>query len=71
MIETKEKETEQERVVFVECATGLLNDEDEDEVTAAWSILDEIIDETESEDWGKEKPQDKPAANERRLFSND
>lgn len=36
--------------------------EDEDEVTVARSILDEIIEETESEDWDKEKPQDKPAA---------
>ena len=37
--------------------------EDEDEVTAARSILDEIIEETESEDWDKEKLQGKPTAN--------
>lgn len=49
MIETKEKETEQKRVPFVECATGLLNDEDEDEVTLAKSIFDEIVEETEQE----------------------
>ncbi len=38
--------------------------EDEDEVTEARRIMDDIIEETESEDWDKEKPQDtKPAAN--------
>lgn len=41
----------------VEC-----EDDDQDEVTAARSILDDIIEETESEDWDKEKPQDKPTA---------
>lgn len=33
-----------------------------DEIEFAKSILDEIIEETESEDFGKEKPQKNPAA---------
>jgi hypothetical protein len=41
--------------------------EDEDEVTVARSILDEIIEETESEDWDKEKPQDESAAKFREM----
>lgn len=34
-----------------------------DEIELAKSIFDEIVEETESEDWNKEKPQKKPAAN--------
>lgn len=34
----------------------------EDEVTEARRILDEIIEETESEDWDEEQPQTSPVA---------
>lgn len=35
----------------------------QDEIELAKSVFDEIVEETESKDWGKEKPQKKSAAN--------
>lgn len=44
-----DEETKKHLSRFVDCGTAFIND-DEDEITAARSIMDEIIEETESPD---------------------
>ena len=45
--------------------------EDKDEVTMARSIVDEIIKETESEDWDRKRPQENPTAKGNRPMTLD